>query len=126
MSGLLAVEQLTTGLGADGPEILSSVSLTMQASEVLGVVGESGSGKSMLALSIMGLLPHPITVRRGRVLLEGSDLLQLSSQQMRSLRGKDIAMIFQEPMTSLNPVMRVGTQIGEVLRCHLALQGNAA
>jgi oligopeptide/dipeptide ABC transporter ATP-binding protein len=65
-------------------------------------------------------------VRRGRVLLGDSDLLQLSGQQMRSLRGKDIAMIFQEPMTSLNPVMRVGTQIGEVLRWHLALQGDAA
>jgi len=126
MTTLLSVEQLTTGLGPDGPEILSAVSLTMRASEVLGIVGESGSGKSMLALSIMGLLPHPITVRRGRVLLEDSDLLQLSGQQMRSLRGKDIAMIFQEPMTSLNPVMRVGTQIGEVLRWHLALQGDAA
>jgi oligopeptide/dipeptide ABC transporter ATP-binding protein len=126
MSALLAVEQLTTGLGAHGPEILSSVSLTLQAGEVLGVVGESGSGKSVLALSIMGLLPHPITVRGGRVLLEGRDLLKLPGQQMRSLRGKDVAMIFQEPMTSLNPVMRVGTQIGEVLRWHLALQGNAA
>jgi len=126
MSALLAVEQLTTGLGRDGPEILSSVSLTLQASEVLGVVGESGAGKSLLALSIMGLLPHPITVRGGRVLLEHRDLLQLPSQAMRSLRGKDVAMIFQEPMTSLNPVMRIGTQIGEVLRWHLALQGNAA
>ena len=126
MTALLAVEQLTTGLGPDGPEILSSVSLTLRASEVLGVVGESGSGKSMLALSIMGLLPHPIKVRGGRVLLEGSDLLQLSGGQMRSRRGKDVAMIFQEPMTSLNPVMRVGTQIGEVLRWHLALQGDAA
>ena len=126
MTALLAVEQLTTGLGPDGPEILSSVSLTLRASEVLGVVGESGSGKSMLALSIMGLLPHPIMVRGGRVLLEGSDLLHLSGRQMRSRRGKDVAMIFQEPMTSLNPVMRVGTQIGEVLRWHLALQGDAA
>ena len=87
MSDLLAVEQLTTGLGPDGPEILSAVSLTMRASEVLGLVGESGSGKSMLALSIMGLLPHPIVVRHGRVLLEGSDLLQLSGEAMRSLRG---------------------------------------
>ena len=126
MSALLTIEQLTTGLGAHGPEILSSVSLTLQAGEVLGVVGESGSGKSMLALSIMGLLPPPIAVRGGRVLLEERDLLQLSGQQMGSLRGKDIAMIFQEPMTSLNPVMRVGTQIGEVLRWHLALTGNAA
>jgi len=126
MRALLAVEQLTTGLGPHGSEILSEVSLTMRASEVLGIVGESGSGKSMLALSIMGLLPHPITVRRGRVLLKDCDLLQLPGQQMRSLRGKDIAMIFQEPMTSLNPVMRVGTQIVEVLRWHLALQGTAA
>jgi len=126
MSDLLAVEQLTTGLGPDGPEILSSVSFTLRASEVLGVVGESGAGKSMLALSIMGLLPHPITVRGGRVVLEDRDLLQASPQQMRSLRGKDVAMIFQEPMTSLNPVMRIGTQLGEVLRWHLALQGHAA
>ena len=126
MSALLAVEELTTGLGARGPHILSSVSLTLQAGEVLGVVGESGSGKSMLALSIMGLLPHPITVRGGRVLLGDRDLLTLPGQQMRFLRGKDVAMIFQEPMTSLNPVMRVGNQIGEVLRWHLALQGNAA
>src|SRR5258706_5968981 len=126
MSALLAIEQLTVGLGADGPELLSSVSLALQAGEVLGVVGESGAGKSMLALSIMRLLPHPITVRGGRVLLEDRDLLQMPQQQMRALRGKDIAMIFQEPMTSLNPVMRVGTQIAEVLRFHLGLQGNAA
>ena len=123
---MLEVQQLTTALGARGPEILSSVDLTLRSGEVLGVVGESGSGKSMLALSIMGLLPHPITVRSGRVLLQGQDLLALGSQQMRALRGKDIAMIFQEPMTSLNPVMRVGQQIGEVLRWHLGLQGEAA
>src|SRR6478672_1762265 len=77
MSALLAVDQLTTSLGPEGPEILSSVSITLRAGEVLGVVGESGAGKSMLALSIMGLLPHPITVRGGRVLLEDRDLLQL-------------------------------------------------
>jgi ABC-type dipeptide/oligopeptide/nickel transport system ATPase component len=80
----------------------------------------------MLALSIMGLLPHPITVRGGRVLLEDRDLLQLSRSKCVRCRGKDVAMIFQEPMTSLNPVMRVGTQIGEVLRWHVALQGSAA
>jgi oligopeptide/dipeptide ABC transporter ATP-binding protein len=80
----------------------------------------------MLALSIMGLLPDPITVRSGQVLLQGQDLLGLSGARMRALRGKDIAMIFQEPMTSLNPVMRVGQQIGEVLRWHLALNGEAA
>ena len=126
MSALLTIDELTAGLGADGPELLSSISLALQAGEVLGVVGESGAGKSMLALSIMRLLPRPITVRGGRVLLEDRDLLQMPQQQMRALRGKDIAMIFQEPMTSLNPVMRVGTQIAEVLRFHLGLRGNAA
>jgi peptide/nickel transport system ATP-binding protein len=123
---MLQVRQLTTTLGAHGPEILSGVDLSLEGGEVVGVVGESGSGKSMLALSIMGLLPDPITVRSGQVLLQGQDLLALSGARMRALRGKDIAMIFQEPMTSLNPVMRVGQQIGEVLRWHLALNGEAA
>ena len=123
---MLELRQLTTALGAHGPEILSSVDLTLRSGEVLGVVGESGSGKSMLALSVMGLLPQPIMVRGGQILLQGRDLVQLPAAQMRALRGKDIAMVFQEPMTSLNPVMRVGQQIGEVLRWHLALQGEAA
>jgi peptide/nickel transport system ATP-binding protein len=123
---MLQVRQLTTALGARGPEILSSVDLSLGSGEVLGVVGESGSGKSMLALSIMGLLPEAIAVRAGQVLLQGRDLLTLPAPQMRALRGKDIAMIFQEPMTSLNPVMRVGQQIGEVLRWHLDMQGEAA
>ena len=123
---MLEVQQLTTTLGMRGPEILSSVDLSLRSGEVLGVVGESGSGKSILALSIMGLLPPPITVRSGHIRLQGKDLLALPAAQMRALRGKDIAMIFQEPMTSLNPVMRVGQQIGEVLRFHLSLQGAAA
>jgi oligopeptide/dipeptide ABC transporter ATP-binding protein len=120
---LLQVEELTTGLDAQGPEILSAVDLHLAPGEVLGVVGESGSGKSMLALSIMGLLPPPIQVRAGAIRLQGADLLTLASPAMRALRGKDIAMIFQEPMTSLNPVMRVGQQIGEVLRWHTELRG---
>ena len=123
---MLEVTQLTAALGSRGPEILSGVDLTLHSGEMLGVVGESGSGKSMLALSIMGLLPHPIAVRAGRVRLEGRDLLPLPAREMRALRGKDIAMIFQEPMTSLNPVMRVGQQIGEVLRWHLQMRGQAA
>ncbi len=123
---MLELRHLTTVLGAHGPEILSGVDLTLRSGEVLGVVGESGSGKSMLALSVMGLLPHPIMVRGGQILLQGRDLVRLPAAQMRALRGKDMAMIFQEPMTSLNPVMRVGQQIGEVLRWHLSLQGAAA
>ncbi len=125
-AAMLEVRQLTTTLGPRGPEILSAVDLELARGEVLGVVGESGSGKSMLALSIMGLLPDPIVVRSGQIFLQGQDLRALPASAMRQLRGKDIAMIFQEPMTSLNPVMRVGQQIGEVLRWHLALQGAAA
>ena len=123
---MLEVCGLCTGIGTQGPEILSDVGLTLVNGEVLGVVGESGSGKSMLALSIMGLLPPPVVVRAGQVLLQGEDLLAMAGPRMRALRGKDIAMIFQEPMTSLNPVMRVGEQIGEVLRWHLEMRGPAA
>jgi len=125
-SPLLQVQQLSTALGSRGPDILSDIELSLGHGEVLGVVGESGSGKSMLALSIMGLLPSPIRVRQGAITLQGKDLLNLPATELRALRGKDMAMIFQEPMTSLNPVMRVGQQIGEVLRWHRALQGAAA
>jgi len=123
---MLQVQQVTTTLGTGGPEILSAVDISLNSGDVLGVVGESGSGKSMLALSIMGLLPRPITVSGGEILLQGRNLLQLQAQELRALRGKDMAMIFQEPMTSLNPVMRVGQQIGEVLRWHRSMQGEAA
>jgi oligopeptide/dipeptide ABC transporter ATP-binding protein len=123
---MLQVQQVTTTLGTGGPEILSAVNISLNSGEVLGVVGESGSGKSMLALSIMGLLPRPIAVSGGEILLQGRNLLQLQAQELRALRGKDMAMIFQEPMTSLNPVMRVGQQIGEVLRWHRSMQGEAA
>ena len=123
---MLQVQQVTTTLGTGGPEILSAVDVSLNSGEVLGVVGESGSGKSMLALSIMGLLSRPITVSGGEILLQGRNLLQLPAHELRALRGKDMAMIFQEPMTSLNPVMRVGQQIGEVLRWHRSMQGEAA
>ena len=123
---MLQVQQVTTTLGTGGPEILSAVDISLNSGEVLGVVGESGSGKSMLALSIMGLLPRPIAVSGGEILLQGRNLLQLQAQELRALRGKDMARIFQEPMTSLNPVMRVGQQIGEVLRWHRSMQGEAA
>ena len=123
---MLEVRQLTTALGARGPEILSAVDLALASGEVLGVVGESGSGKSMLALSIMGLLPDPITVRSGQILLQGQDLRTLPAPAMRQLRGKDIAMIFQEPMTSLNPVYTVGEQIAESIRLHDGLSKKAA
>ena len=123
---MLQVQQVTTTLGTGGPEILSAVDISLNSGEVLGVVGESGSGKSMLALSIMGLLPRPIAVSGGEILLQGRNLLQLPAQDWRALRGKDMARICQGPMTSLNPVMRVGQQIGEVLRWHRSMQGDDA
>lgn len=123
---MLQVQQLSTGLGAEGPEILSAVDITLNSGEVLGVVGESGSGKSLLALSIMGLLPPAISVRGGQVFLQSQNLLQLQAPALRALRGKAMAMIFQEPMTSLNPVHTVGAQIAEAVRIHQGLSGPAA
>ena len=111
---LLRVEGLNVAL-VSGPRILSDVALTIEPGEVLGVVGESGSGKSMLALSIMGLLPRAVRLTGGRILLDGEDLVAGGPAAWRRRRGRDLAMIFQEPMTALNPVMRVGRQVAEVL-----------
>ncbi len=95
------------------------VSFTVGANETLAIVGESGSGKSMTALSILGLLPEKFSrIGAGQVLFDGRDLVTLSSRAMRQVRGNDVAMIFQEPMTSLNPTMRVGEQIAESIRAH--------
>ena len=94
--------------------------------EVLGIVGESGSGKSMLALSVMGLLPPALTLRAGRISVLGDELAGRPREAWRVHRGRDMAMIFQEPMTSLNPVMRIGTQIAEVLRWRGGLGRTAA
>lgn len=100
-------------------KVLDEVSLELRPGETLGIVGESGCGKSMTALSIMRLIPSPPgAITAGQVLLCGEDLLSLSERRMRDIRGKDISMIFQEPMTSLNPVFTVGEQIAESLRLH--------
>ena len=123
---LLRLRGLDTGIGRGGPLILYGVDLDLAAGEVLGVVGESGSGKSMLALSLMGLLPQPVAVRAGQAWWGERDLFTLPPAQRRALRGGEMAMIFQEPMSSLNPVMRVSQQLGEVLRWHRGLQGASA
>ncbi len=99
--------------------VLDHVSLSVAPGKTLGIVGESGCGKSMTALSIMGLVPNPPgEVTSGVITLEGEDLIQADERRMRKIRGKDISMIFQEPMTSLNPVFTVGEQIAESLRLH--------
>src|SRR4051812_28302284 len=105
---------------------VDDVSFTVKRGETLAIVGESGCGKSVTALSLMRLVPDPPgRIVGGRVALAGVDLLRLDENAMRRIRGKDISMIFQEPMTSLNPVMTIGTQIAEVIQLHEGL-GRAA
>ncbi|MGB7338042.1 MAG: ABC transporter ATP-binding protein [Phototrophicaceae bacterium] len=104
---------------------VNDISYQLHEGETLGVVGESGSGKSVHSLAIMGLIPTPPgKIESGEVLFEGRDLLQLPKEQMRLVRGKEIAMIFQDPMTSLNPVLTIGTQITESLKLHLGMNND--
>ncbi len=107
--------------------VLDQVSLQVHAGQTLGLVGESGCGKSVTALAVMRLLPARQTqYAAGRILLDGSNLLDLPEKGMRALRGSRIAMIFQEPMTSLNPVLTVGEQVAESLRLHRGMRGGTA
>ena len=117
---LLRIEDLRTVFHTSGGEIaaVDGVSLEVERGRTLGIVGESGCGKSVLSLSLMRLVAHPGRIASGRVLLEGRDLAGLSNTEMRQVRGRDIGMIFQEPMTSLNPVHTVGFQIIEGIRIH--------
>ena len=117
---LLEVKNLKTYFATARGEVRSvdDVSFTVASGETLCVVGESGCGKSVTALSIMRLVASPGYIADGTILFEGRDLLKLSENEMRKLRGDDIAMIFQDPMTSLNPVYTVGEQIAEAIRLH--------
>ncbi len=118
---LLEVKDLVTAFETEGGVIhaVENVSFQLKKSQTLGIVGESGCGKSVTSLSIMRLLPKPFGyVVSGEVLLEGKDLLKLPAEEMRHVRGNRISMIFQEPMTALNPVHRIGKQIGEALMLH--------
>ncbi|MGH8705764.1 MAG: ABC transporter ATP-binding protein, partial [Burkholderiales bacterium] len=120
---VLEVRDLTIALppGADRAEAASRVSFSVNPAEILCLVGESGSGKSVIAQGIMGLLPKTLPVSGGQVLLHGEDLTRAGDERRRALRGSRMSMIFQEPMTALNPVMTCGAQIDEVLREHTAL-----
>jgi peptide/nickel transport system ATP-binding protein len=124
---LLEIEDLSVRFDTDEGTLhaVDRMSLTLAPGQVLGVVGESGCGKSVTALSILRLLPSTATVT-GKVRFEGVDLLQASRSHLRGVRGRRISFVFQEPMTSLNPVFRVGRQIEEVLREHLNLSRRAA
>ena len=123
MSPTLAIENLSVALpqGADRALALGGVSLALRGGEILCVVGESGSGKSMTANAIMRLLPIGVAVSGGAIRFEGRDILALPETDMRHLRGSRIAMVFQEPMTALNPLRPIGDQIGEMFRTHTRL-----
>ena len=120
MTPLLSIQNLTTQFNTSvGPvTAVNNLSLSLDGAETLAIVGESGCGKSVTALSILRLVPFPGRVVSGRVLFEGTDLLALSENEMRAVRGNRISMIFQEPMTSLNPVFRIGDQIAEGIMLH--------
>ena len=117
---LLRAEHMTVAFHEDGEwdEVVKDVSFTIRKGEILGVVGESGSGKSMTALAIMGLLKEHGRITEGRLSFDGNDLMSLTSEEYRALRGCEMSMVFQEPMTSLNPVFTVGKQMEEMLKLH--------
>jgi ABC-type dipeptide/oligopeptide/nickel transport system ATPase component len=120
MTPLLDVQDLTVVFESARAALtaVDQVSFQMMAGETLGLVGESGSGKSVTAFSILRLVQAPGRITGGRIMFEGRDLLTLSESEMREVRGARISLIFQEPMTALNPVMRVGDQIAEALTVH--------
>ena len=123
---VLEVRDLSVRLpkGADRAFAVEDVTFTVGAGEIVCVVGESGSGKSVTAFSVMGLNPREVTPVQGQILLDGEDLLKKSDRALRRLRGEKMAMIFQEPMTALNPVMKVGDQIAEMLEIHSGLSAS--
>ncbi|MBN2606804.1 MAG: ABC transporter ATP-binding protein [Thiotrichales bacterium] len=123
---VLKVENLCVELEKNHRPLISNVSFEIKAGEIFALVGESGSGKSLTSLAIMRLLPEALQVSSGAISLNHQSLFSLPEYQMQKVRGRQVAMIFQEPMTSLNPVMKVGDQVAEVLRVHLGMNRKAA
>jgi oligopeptide/dipeptide ABC transporter ATP-binding protein len=125
---LLEIRDLRVSFALESGTVhaVDGMSGAVEAGRTLGLVGESGCGKTMTALAITRLIPPPGWISGGQIIFDGVDLLQLSESQMRARRGTDVAMIFQEPMTALNPVLTVGTQIAEVVRQHRGLDRRAA
>ena len=125
---LLAVDDLRVQFWTGGGTVyaVNGISFEVAAGETLGIVGESGCGKSVTALALLGLLPRAGRVRSGTARLEGRDLLQLKDRELRRLRGRQIAMIFQDPMTSLNPVLTIGRQLREPLETHFGMSRKEA
>ena len=126
MSELLQIKHLSIAAETQPERLLvNNVNLQVEAGKTTCVVGESGSGKSLTALSIMGLLSSQLQTKSGEISFQGQALNTLDTEQMRKIRGCKIGMIFQEPMTSLNPVLTIGFQIAEPLMVHLGLRGQA-
>ncbi|WP_391117660.1 ABC transporter ATP-binding protein [Psychrobacillus sp. L3] len=128
MENLLEVENLQIAFTKERKEVISveNVSFTLKPGETIGVVGESGCGKSVTSLSIMRLLGKSGQIKQGEIRFNGKDISKLSEDKLRSLRGNDISMIFQEPMTSLNPVLTIGDQLMEGIKLHLKLNKKEA
>jgi len=129
MAKLLQIKNLKTQFLTQGRVIkaVDGVTYDVDEGETLAVVGESGCGKSVTALSVMGLIPWPPgKIVEGEILFQGKNLLELAPEAMRKIRGKEISMVFQEPMTSLNPVLTIGRQLTETLEAHLKMDGNDA
>ncbi|HEX3468694.1 MAG TPA: ABC transporter ATP-binding protein [Candidatus Elarobacter sp.] len=125
---LLEVHDLRTTFKTEDGTVaaVNGLSFSVEPGSTLGIVGESGSGKSVTSLSIMRLIAQNGRIERGRILFKGENLLEKSESEMRRIRGRDIAMIFQDPMTSLNPVLTIGEQIAEATRLHLGLNKSQA
>ncbi len=125
---LIDIQDLRVSFFTPGGEVqaVRGISWHLEEGEALGIVGESGSGKSVSVYAVMRLLQSPGRVVGGSITFDGRDLLSLSEKEMRAIRGNEIAMIFQDPMTSLNPVYTVGNQLKEPLKLHLDMKGNAA
>ncbi|MBN2752220.1 MAG: ATP-binding cassette domain-containing protein, partial [Rhodospirillaceae bacterium] len=123
---LLSVENLSVTFGDAAPRVVDGVSFSLRRGETLALVGESGSGKSVTALSILRLLPTPLARHpSGRITFDGADVLSMPTVDLQGLRGGRIGMVFQEPMTSLNPLHGIGRQVGETLALHAGLSGSA-
>lgn len=124
---MLQVERLSIHFAdrEEVQEVVRGISFSVQDGEIVGIVGESGSGKTMTALTIAGLFKEHAVLDAGTIRLDGTDLLKLTEREMRQVQGNRIGMIFQEPMTALNPTMKIGRQVEEVLRLHMDLDSRA-
>ncbi|MDH4765056.1 dipeptide transport system ATP-binding protein [Pseudomonas oryzihabitans] len=124
---LLEIQNLSVRFGGtDAPPVVEGLDLTVDQGEIVAIVGESGSGKSVTMMAVMGLVDHPGRITADRLAFDGQDLLSLKGRRRRHLIGKELSMVFQDPMTALNPSYTVGFQLEEVIRQHLGLKGRAA